>query len=324
VDKVLCSVATRGRYHTTLPLVLNAIINQTKKVDKLVIFDDNDEPQDMRNEMIYGYFFQMLNIKGIEWEWIYAGKKGQHHIHQAANQMGYDWVWRVDDDAIPEPNVLARLFDTAVSRNNVGAVGGSILTLPYLPDTSKSTGKIKNINVEPNIQWSYIQQAKEVEHLHCSFLYRAGVHDYNLGLSRVAHREETLFTYGLYKKGYKILVIPNAITWHLKNPNGGIRSETNQKLYEQDEYIFRNLLNYKDKTIVVLDCGMGDHIVFSHVLPNITNPEIFTCYPDIVPGRPIAEAYALFGNLEQYNIYRKMAELNWKGSLENAFRKMYV
>ena len=169
-----------------------------------------------------------------------------------------------------------------------------------------------------------IEQAKEVEHLHCSFLYRAGVHDYCLGLSRVAHREETLFTYGLYKKGYKILVIPNAITWHLKNPNGGIRSETNQKLYEQDEYIFRNLLNYKDKTIVVLDCGMGDHIVFSHVMPEITNPEIFTCYPDIVPGRPIAEAYALFGNLEQYNIYRKMAELNWKGSLENAFRKMYV
>jgi hypothetical protein len=28
-------------------------------VDKLVIFDDNDEPQDMRKEMIYSYFFQM-------------------------------------------------------------------------------------------------------------------------------------------------------------------------------------------------------------------------------------------------------------------------
>ena len=106
MSKVLCSVATRGRYLTTLPLVLNAIINQTKTGDKLVIFDDNDEPQDMRKEMIYSYFFQMLDIKGIEWEWMYAAKKGQHHIHQKANTMGYDWVWRVDDDAIPEPNVL--------------------------------------------------------------------------------------------------------------------------------------------------------------------------------------------------------------------------
>jgi GT2 family glycosyltransferase len=324
VDKVLCSVATRGRYHTTLPLVLNAIINQTKKVDKLVIFDDNDEPQDMRNEMIYSYFFQMLNIKGIEWEWIYAGKKGQHHIHQAANCMGYDWVWRVDDDAIPEPNVLARLFDCAVSRENIGAIGGSILTPPIKQEVLNSTGKLENIDIEPNIQWNYIEQAKEVEHLHCSFLYRAGVHDYNLGLSRVAHREETLFTYGLFLKGYKIMVIPNAVTWHLKNPDGGIRSETNQKLYEQDESIFKNVLNHKDKTIVVLDCGMGDHIVFSHVLPDIKNAEVFTCYPDIVPGKSLAEAYALFGNLDQYNIYGKMCQWNWTGTLEDAFRKMYL
>ena len=41
-------------------------------------------------------------------------------------------------------------------------------------------------------------------------------------------------------------------------------------------------------------------------------------------GKSLAEAHALFGNLEQYNIYRKMAEWNWKGTLEDAFRKMYL
>jgi hypothetical protein len=322
VDKVLCSVATRGRYQTTLPLTLNAIINQTKKVDKLVIFDDNDEPQDMRKELVYSYFFQMLDIKGIQWEWIYAHKKGQHHIHQMANTMGFDWVWRVDDDAIPEPNVLQTLFN--YTSKKVGAVGGAILTPPLRFESFRPTGKIENINTEPNIQWSFIYKVKEVEHLHCSFLYRAGVHDYNTGLSRVAHREETLFTYGLYLKGYKILAVPNAVSWHLKNPNGGIRSETNQKLYEQDELIFRNTIAYKDKKIVVLNCGMGDHIVFSHVMPDITNAEVFTCYPDIVPGRSIAEAKVLFGDIEQWNIYRKMAQWKWTDNLENAYRKMYI
>lgn len=322
MDKVLCSVATRGRYQTTLPLTLNAIINQTKKVDKLIIFDDNDEPQDMRNELVYSYFFQMLDIKGIQWEWLYAQKKGQHHIHQMANTMGFDWVWRVDDDAIPEPNVLQTLFN--YTSKKVGAVGGAILTPPLQFESFKPTGKIENINTEPNIQWSFIHKVKEVEHLHCSFLYRAGVHDYNTGLSRVAHREETLFTYGLYLKGYKILAVPNAVSWHLKNPNGGIRSETNQKLYEQDELVFRNTLNYKDKKIVVLNCGMGDHIVFSHVMPDITNAEVFTCYPDIVPGRSIAEARALFGDIDQWSIYRKMAQWKWTDSLENAYRKMYL
>ena len=322
MNKVLCSVATRGRYFTTLPLVLNAIINQTRPVDKLVIFDDNDKPQDMRKEMIYSYFFQMLEAKGIAWEWLFAEKKGQHHIHQRANVMGYDLVWRCDDDAIPEPNVLENLikhFDV-----DVGAVGGSVLTPPYLPDTSHVTGKIDSIDSEPNIQWGYIKEKKEVEHLHCSFLYRAGVVDYNLGLSRVAHREETLFTYGLHRKGYKILVVPGAVTWHMKNPEGGIRSETQQEMYAHDERIFRNILEYRDKTIVVLNCGLGDHVVFSHVLPAIPSAEVFTCYPEVVPGRSIAEAEYLFGDLSPYNVYQKMDQWRWKDSLENAYRKLYL
>ena len=322
MDKVLCSIATRGRYQTTLPLALNAIINQTKLPDKLVIFDDNDEPEDVRNNNIYQHLFSIMDYKGIKWEWVYAAKKGQHHIHQSANRMGYDWVWRVDDDAIPEPNVLAELYSWI--DKDVGAIGGAILTLPINPDTSKNTGKIEDIDKEPNIQWAEIKKLKEVEHLHCSFLYRAGVHDYNLGLSRVAHREETLFTYGLYLKGYKILAAPHANTWHLKNPQGGIRSETNEQLYKHDELIFRNTLAYKDKKIVVLNVGMGDHIVFKRVMADITNAEVFTCYPEIVPGRPISEAMSLFGDIDQWSIYKKMAEWKWTDSLENAFRKLYL
>ena len=177
---------------------------------------------------------------------------------------------------------------------------------------------------EPNCQWFYIPEVKEVEHLHCSFLYRAGVHDYNLGLSKVAHREETLFSWGLYRKGYKLLIVPNSTTWHLKNPQGGIRSESNQDLFSHDEQIFRNHLVYKDQTIVVLNCGMGDHVVFSHVLPEIKNPVVFSCYTNIVPGRSIAEAKFLFGDIEPWNIYKKMDQWRWTEILEKAFRKMYL
>ena len=322
MSKVLCSVATRGRYFTTLPLVLNAIINQTRPVDKLVIFDDNDEPKDMRKEMIYSYFFQMLDIKGIAWEWIYAPKKGQHHIHQIANTMGYDWVWRVDDDAVPEPNVLEELY--RFTSPSIGAVGGQILTPPYMPDTNEVIGKIDNIDSEPNVQWGKFNVARQVEHLHCSFLYRAGVVDYNLGLSRVAHREETLFTHGLHQKGYINWAVPNAVTWHMKNPQGGIRSETKAELYEYDEKIFRNIIERRNRTIVVLNCGLGDHIVFSRILPSIPNAEVYTCYPEVVPGKSIAQAQQLFGDLDHWNIYKKMDQWKWKDSLENAYRKLYL
>jgi len=322
VSKVLCSVATRGRYFTTLPLVLNAIINQTKQPDKLIVFDDNDEPKDMRSEMIYQYFFQMLDIKGIPWEWQFAEKKGQHHIHQRANLMGYEWVWRVDDDAIPEPNVLEELYRFVGP--STGAVGGQVLTPPYMPDTNEMTGKIDKIDSEPNVQWGKFNVARQVEHLHCTFLYRAGVCDYNLGLSRVAHREETLFTYGLHQKGYINWAVPNAVTWHMKNPEGGIRSETKKELYDHDEQIFRNILVHRDKTIVVLNSGLGDHIVFSHVLPEIHNPVVFGCYPEVIPCRSIAEAEYLFGDISPYNVYQKMDQWKWKDSLENAYRKLYL
>jgi len=321
-NEILCSISTRGRTHTTLPLAIQSIINQTKQVDKLVVFDDNDIPEDVRNDVVYSNLFRIMDLKGIAWEWLFAGKKGQHHNHQIANTMGYKWVWRMDDDTIAEPDVLETLY--SYTDDTVGAVGGSILTPSWDVRTrDDATGLIANIDNEPNVQWGYIQGVKEVDHLHCSFLYRAGIADYNTGLSRVAHREETLFTYALACKGYKVLAVP-CITWHLKNPEGGIRMEDNDALYQHDEQIFRNTLDIGHKTIVVLNCGMGDHIVFKHVLPDIKNPVVFTCYPEIVPGRPIAEAESLYGSIDQWNIYRKMDEWKWTDSLENAFRKMYL
>ena len=95
-------------------------------------------------------------------------------------------------------------------------------------------------------------------------------------------------------------------------------------MYEHDEQIFRNHVNLKDFTPVILNCGLGDHIVFSKVLPKIKNPFVFTCYPDVIAGRSIAEAQAMFGDIDQWNIYKKMDEWKWTQSVEKAFEKMYL
>jgi hypothetical protein len=325
-NKILCSISTKGRYHTFLPLAIQAVINQTRTPDHLIIYDDNDQPEDMRKYPVYQQLFRLLEIKNIKWEWVFAQKKGQHHNHQMANEKaareGYQFVWRVDDDNAPEPQVLEKLEECMHLRPGAGAVGGAILTPEWDLTPRMATGKIEDIDKEPNIQWGYIRKVKQVEHLHCSFLYRAGIYDYNLALSKVAHREETLFTYGIHKLGYDLFVIPYANTWHFKS-EGGIRTTNNKELYDHDEYIFRNFLEHKDKTIVVLDSGMGDHIVFKHVLPLIKNPEVYSCYPDIVPGKSIQEAINLFGDIDHWNIYKKMDQWDWKDSLEKAFRELY-
>lgn len=324
---ILCSISTRGRYDTTLPLAIQSVITQTLPPDHLVIYDDNDSPKDLREVQVYQYLFMMLDLKGITWEVQFGERKGQHYNHQRANKAGYKWVWRLDDDTVAEPNVLENLYsyianDIHDDEGTFGALGGSVLTPPFQQGI-KATGKIEDIFTEPNLQWDYIKEYREVDHLHCSFLYRAGVLDYDLNLSRVAHREETLFTYGLKQRGYKVALVPHTVTWHLKNRTGGIRDGT-QQLFEHDEAIFKQVLQLRDKNVVVLDCGMGDHIVFKHVLPDVKDPVVFSCYPDIVPGRSIAEAYQLFGDLSRWNIYRKMDEWGWRGSLEDAFRKLYV
>lgn len=315
---ILCSISTKGRYDTTLPMAIQSVLTQTVLPNKLVLFDDNDEPKDLRELQHYQYLFRMMDEKGLPWEVVFGPKKGQHHNHQRANTMGYEWVWRLDDDTVAESNVLETLL--SYTSPQIGAVGGSVLTPPFMKGL-QSTGKIEDIE-EQSIQWDYISHVKEVDHLHCSFLYRAGIQDYNLALSRAAFREETLFTFGLKQRGYKILVVPNANTWHLKNQSGGVRTNT-KEMFDNDDKIFRNFLKYKNQTIVVLDCGMGDHIIFSHVLPHIKRPEVFSCYPDIIPGRSIGEAIELFGDIDQFNIYKKMDQWNWKDSLEKAFRKMY-
>jgi hypothetical protein len=319
--EILCSISTKGRYDTTLPMAISSVITQTLKPDYIIIQDDNDQPIDVREIQHYNYLMQMLSESGIAWEWLYAEKKGQHHNHQRANHMGFKWVWRLDDDTIADSNVLQTLYIHASANENVGAVGGSVLTPPSMGEVN-ATGKIEDIYSEPNLQWGRIKQKKEVDHLHCSFLYRAGVADYCLSLSRIAHREETLFTYELVKKGYKNYVVPDAITWHLKNKVGGIRDGVHE-MFEHDERIFQNIMNFKDQTIVILDCGMGDHIVFKKILPYIKNPVLFTCYPEIIPGRSIAEAQALFGDIHDYNVYAHMDRWNWTGSLEDAFKKFY-
>jgi GT2 family glycosyltransferase len=319
--KVLCSISTKNRYDTFLPLAIQSVINQTRLPDKLVIFDDNDDPRDIREDPKYKYLLSVMNFKNLQWEVIFGARKGQHHNHQIANTMGYDWVWRVDDDNSPEQNVLENLC--SYINDDIGAVGGAVLTTEWGINPVNATGKIEDLDNEPNIQWGVITKVKEVDHLHCSFLYRAGVVDYNTRLSKVAHREETLFTYQLKQKGYKNLVVPNTVTWHAKSSSGGIRTDNIKELYDHDEQIFRNILGIEKKTIVILDCGMGDHVIFKRVLDDIENPFVFSCYPDIIPGKSIGEAIQLYGDISSYNIYRKMDQWNWKDSVENAFRKLY-
>jgi len=337
---VTCYVSTKDRY-PLLSQTLLSVALQSVKPNGLIIFDDSDEPPRSADALVqrypvYASVFQLFQEYGIPWQVVYGQKKGQHFNHQTAQEIAKTpWLWRIDDDEVAEPDCLAKLLGRVGI--GVGAVGGLVLSPSPLPCPPDAANLITNLDL-PNVQW-FKQPSKllEVDHLHSTFLYRRGVADYELSLSPAAHREETLFSYSIKRKGFKVLVDTSAVTWHFRAPTGGIRSHHDPGFWNHDENVFcQRLLDWgvvtpRPEKIIVLDCGRGDHLIVKKLLPRIKEkyPDVIlaTCFPEIfngeVPQISIGEARRNLGNLENHGIYKWCIDHGWKGNLVEAFEKMY-
>lgn len=328
--QVLCAIPTKGRYFTTLPLAISSVLSQTVKPDKLVIYDDG-EHKDLREVPIYQYFFRNLDAVGIKWEVAWTPGFGQHHGHQKANTSDdYKFVWRLDDDTVANPDVLEKLLSHM--KDGVGAVAGSVVTPGGEANAPEYGIKLLDINRLPNIQWARGVGVYEVEHLYSSFLYRTNVVDYCMELSKVAHREESIFSHRMFRAGYKLIVDRSATTWHYRNPEGGIRTETDKALFEHDEEIFHEELKKWGYHFIALSHGLGDAFMFANLIPELLTkykklvlfvvyPEVFQDYENVIV-RPLGEC-GQFGCVET-SVYEWATRYQWKKSLLLAMRRIYI
>ena len=227
--KVTASISTRNRYFTTLPLCLMAIANQTKVPDELIIFDDTDEKdrRDLRADPTYQNIFAHLDKRNIFWHVDFGSGEGQVKNHQKTIEIAkHELIWRLDDDNIPESNVLEVLLSEL---GKAGAIAGLVLDPKAgLHPNKLASSKIEDIFLGINVQWFPFETPanKSVDHLYSTFLYRkeAAQHGYEMTLSPKGFREETIFTYEMKRKGWNLLVTPKCVTWHYQQPTGGIRS----------------------------------------------------------------------------------------------------
>ncbi len=331
--RITCEISTRDRYDI-LPQALLSLALQTCKDFDVLIFDDSDNPRDIRGPCEPA--LRIFDYYGIGWCVEFGQRNGQHFNHQRAQELARsDWIWRIDDDEVAEPDVLAKLIASA--QDGVGAVAGLVLPPAPLPVPQDAANIISDLN-RPNIQWFTHPdpQPLEVQHLHSTFLYRRGIANYELGLSPAAHREETLLTYEIFRKGYKLIVDPTAVTWHFRSERGGIRSHRNPEFYDQDEKLFNAKLqewgvNCEPTKTIVLDCGRGDHVIVKSLIPRLKEKYgkliMATCFPDIFNGEveqiSIAEAKNRLGDISSFSIYRWCIQHNWTGNLVTAHEKMY-
>ena len=338
---VTAIVSTKNRYFTTLPNLLISIALQTVKPKALIIYDDGDH-KDLRNESVYQNIFMMLQQNGISWKVEFGAGIGQVANHnKSIEDAETEWIWRVDDDNVAEPDCLARLFSNVAE--GVGAVGGLVLDpkFNYQSFNKLASNKIEDIYKGLNIQWYKWNGITEVDHLYSTFIFRKEaakqIGGYCKALSMVGHREETIFTYSLKRAGWKIIVDSSAVTWHMRDSQGGIRSGSRQEMWHQDEAIFRALLDEWEVVpmeikLCVLDSGIGDHFVFSKVLPDLKKKHpglvLAVCYPEVFAEHKdlvllsIADAQQMV-DITEHNVYKYMWDRKWDKSIEEAYREMY-
>jgi hypothetical protein len=190
----------------------------------------------------------------------------------------------------------------------------------------------------PNLQWFRNGKPEliPVEHLTSSFMYRRGVARYETGLSPAAHREETMFTYEIYRKQFAVLINTSVVTWHLRSSSGGIRSHQDSRFWQEDEKLFNEKLKEWGVTseptkLCVLDCGKGDHVIFKKLIPDLIKKYgkvvLATCFPDVFDGDSVEQISIADAQMrtpiDHNNIYKFCIDHQWKESLEGAFRLMY-
>lgn len=356
---VTVEITTKGRYYDTLPLTLMSIVNQTKKPDKIIIIDDNNENEriDLRNNAIYDNILQTMDYKGINWEVLFGNGQGQVIHHQyILDNADTKYVWRIDDDEVAELNVLEELYNKISESDNIGAVGCRIL----FPNNIIEYDKAYNYNdiffdyVEYKetlpVEWTNFKEVKKAKHLYSSFIYnvenakKSG--GYVTDLPIVAHKEETLFTHRLYVNNYKLYVIPTATIYHYKNKKGGIRTH-NDNIEEQfyiSELIARryimewhNIKLENDDFICVISNGIGDNYAFKNILIKLLkkhkdkNVIVFTYYKDVfldidAPNlilNDIISAQSLNIDINKYDVYNFMISNKWDGHIIDAYKKIY-
>ncbi len=165
---------------------------------------------------------------------------------------------------------------------------------------------------------------------------------YPTNLSKIAHREDSIVSYNLYKKGYKLLVDGSSIINHFRMPTGGIRSYQNPLYWSNDDAIFKDFLRKERIKLneyypIVINSGIGDNYCLRNILPDIQKKQkdkkifLATVYPWIywdvenieiasIHGAKILFGDGLVNNLDPYKLG---FDLNGNISLLNAFKKIY-
>lgn len=352
-------IPTRGRNDLTLPMAIRSVLSSSYIPDQLVIIDDNDE--DIEHSWIYSSLTDEAKLKKIMFYFIKGKKKGQIISHEFARvNIKTDLIFRMDDDNILGYDTLEKLVEVMVRCDDVGCCSCTIIDPKYpFPPHELIRTDIESVKWGSNIQWHIGLKDKmyEVQHLYSCMMYKreAGLaspypvkgkfKDRNgkyIRISRVGHREETIFSHGIYHAGWRLVVRTDTVMLHYASNSR--YNPRNKKYFDNDNYVFDEISymrGVKFKEIVPIPAmnGIGDQYELLRILPEILDKykdklviigtsfkDIFNDYIDknliiVSPNAFISQFGERTVNL--LNVYNIMTRLDWKGHISDAYRILY-
>ncbi|MCX9483691.1 glycosyltransferase, partial [Vibrio cholerae] len=183
----VCGVVVTFNRKELLKDCLKALIEQTRPLDAILIVDNASTDNTPQILLEMGYIQQlppeknsepyktefMSKIKNLENESIKiiyirmnentGGAGGFHMGQKHAFELGYDWIWLMDDDGYPDPKALEKLMEYS-TLDNVSALNCLVVSnkneeklafqMPYITRDGSIT-KFKNSKHTKNINELY-------------------------------------------------------------------------------------------------------------------------------------------------------------------------
>jgi glycosyltransferase involved in cell wall biosynthesis len=256
-----------------------SVINQTLLPYEIILVDDN-EKKEFYDIEIFKIILKLMKLKNIKFSYYHGESKGQVYAQQIAlDNCETDWLYKIDDDNILEYNVLELLSNSV--NEKTGAISGLIFCCEQdknrLSEETIIFNDLSNIFSHFNIQFCGGQDKsiKKCEHLYSNYLFNTKlIKTYSLEFSPAGHREDTVFTHSIFRKGYELLVNPMAITYHVNNKTGGNNIYMFDSIVKNEELFITKLeeWNYIPEKILII---RENNKIFSK---NINNNNINLIY----------------------------------------------
>lgn len=212
-----------------LPQVIDALQRQSRPIDNIVVVDNACDAASLTTHSFAGVTVCRSEIN-------LGGAGGFALGMKQAYALGADWIWLLDDDAVPRRDALSALLDSLLhQRSKTGALCGSVLEYGKIAVMHRRRFE-RHLGIESCIApREYLRDRVAIDTgSFVGFLVRreainaAGFPNPDFFLSY----DDTEYSLRLKASGFELYLVPGSVVEHLRSMESRLRySEFGRKHY---------------------------------------------------------------------------------------------